>query len=115
MFRAGAPVFGVLWAALAPGLLQMLGTAPTGVVFVVVRTISAARTGSAATITHIPYIGCSGGRQLAQASLAVDGAAAAGTSGALLLIQQHAELLKLHVLLHHFFLLHLQLLQLLQV
>lgn len=93
----------------------MLRAAPTGVVFVVVRTVGAASAGGAAAITHIPYIGCSRGHQLAQAGLAVDGAAAARTPRALLLVQQHTELFKLHVLLHHLLLLHLELLQLLQV
>src|SRR3712207_8398836 len=53
------------------------------------------RSGGAAAITHIPHIGCCAGSELAQAGLAVDGAAAACTAGALLLIQQHTELLEL--------------------
>lgn len=93
----------------------MFRTAPTGMVFVVVWTVSAAGAGSAAAITHVPYIGGSRGHQLAQAGLAVDGAATASTSSALLLVQQHTEFLKFHVLLHDLLLLHLQLLQLLQV
>jgi hypothetical protein len=93
----------------------MFRASPTGMVFVVVRTISTASARGAAAITHISHIGGSGGNQLAQAGLAIDGAAAAGTSYALLLVQQHAEFLKFHVLLHHLLLLHLQLLQLLQV
>lgn len=115
MLGAGAAVLGALRAALAPGLLQVLRAATAGVVLVVVRAVRAARAGGAAAVAHVPHAGRRGGGELAQAGLAVDGAAAAHAAGALLLVEQHAELLELHVLLHHLLLLHLQLLQFLQV
>lgn len=115
MLWASAPVLGVLRAALGPGLLQVLGAATARVVLVVVGAVGAAGAGGAAAITHVAHAGCGGGGELAQAGLAVDGAAAARAARALLLVQQHAQLLELHVLLHHFLLLHLQLLKLLQV
>lgn len=114
MLGAGTPVLGVFRAALRPGFLQVLGAAAARVVLVV-GAVGAARARSAAAVAHVPHVGCCGGGELAQAGLAVDGAAAARAARALLLVQQHTQLLELHVLLHHLLLLHLQLLQLLQV
>lgn len=115
MLWAGAPVLGVLGAALRPGLLQVLGANTARMVLVVVGAVGAARAGGAAAVAHIPHVWRRGGGELTQAGLAVNGAAAARAAGTFLLVQQHAELFELHVLLHHLLLLHLQLLQLLQV
>lgn len=109
---ADTPVFLVLRAPFPPRFLQVFWTG-AWVVFVMVWAVSAARAGGAAAIPHISDVGA-GGRQLAQADLAVDGAPAA-CSSTLLLIQQHTQLLQLQVLLNHFFLPHFQLFQLLQV
>lgn len=109
---ADAPVFLVLGASFPPRFLQVLWTG-AWVVLVMVWAVCAARAGSAAAIPNISDVGA-GGRQLAQADLAVDRAPAACPSS-LLLIQQHTQLLQLQVLLHHFLLPHFQLLQLLQV
>lgn len=85
MLWAGAPVLGVLGAALRPGLLQVLGANTARMVLVVVGAVGAARAGGAAAVAHIPHVRRRGGGELTQAGLAVNGAAAARAAGTFLL------------------------------